>query len=188
MSDAELAVTAPRIRRRVIGSNVWLLSFGDLVTLLLGFFVAIIAYAMQNPPKPPPAVPPQEAYSGTTLAVIPAKDAEVTVRRTVILPEEAFDSESGELLDKWRNMLKMNINAEEIRITESSIFGCVGDLKGGLEQHRFAVMGRTLAVTGQVLDMGAPSNALQVETPGEVCEAGISPGAVRVTVTGTQKR
>ena len=187
MSDTEAIASCPAVRRRVVGSNVWLLSFGDLVTLLLGFFVAIIAYAMQNPPKPAPK-PPEAVQPGTTFANIPSGDATLTVRRTARVPEEGFDPVTGELSENWRNTLRAQLNPDDIRITESAVFGCIGSSGGEREQRRFAVMGRTLAVTGQVLDMGAPEKSLRVETPGEVCEEGITPGAVLVTITGRQTR
>ena len=176
----EAIATCPKIRRRVVGSNVWILSFGDLVTLLLGFFVAIIGYSMQNPVLRGDKAQP----AGTTIAEDKVQGRDTEVRKQVIIPVAGFDIATGGLVEIGHKILIEQLNLDGIRVEESSIESCFGDGDTNREQSRFTVMNRALAVAGQVLDRGVPSSTLQVESPGSSCPSGAASGEVLITVVG----
>lgn len=187
MSTEQLSYQpCPTIRRRVVGSNVWLLSFGDLVTLLLGFFVAIIAYAMQHPmPASSGAQGQISGPAGTTIAVSTMDGADSTFRRQLSLPAGDFDPQTGALRENGSNLLKSLIDLDLSTVRGVVVKSCFEEGSVAEGVARLAGISRSLAIVSQLLDAGLSASAVEVGLPSS-CKSDYSPGGAEVTITGTK--
>jgi len=171
----------PKITTRVVSSNIWLLSFGDLVTLLLGFFVAIIAFALQNPPKPQMEI---KALDGTTIAQdIPNNASRLSVIE-VQLPASSFDQTTGELGGDEAKTLITQLNLSSLKVESVLLESCFEGQSNDRESIRFMVMGRALAIASQLVDAGVNAELIQIELPTGVCSKNLQAGGVKVTARG----
>jgi hypothetical protein len=165
----------------VVSSNIWLLSFGDLVTLLLGFFVAIIAFALQNPPKPQMEI---KALDGTTIAQdIPNNASRLSVIE-VQLPASSFDQTTGELGGDEAKTLITQLNLSSLKVESVLLESCFEGQSNDRESIRFMVMGRALAIASQLVDAGVNAELIQIELPTGVCSKNLQAGGVKVTARG----
>lgn len=187
MSTEQVSYQAcPTIRRRVIGSNVWLLSFGDLVTLLLGFFVAIIAYAMQHPiPVSSVARGQISGQHGTAIAVTEIHGADSTLRRQLSIPAGGFDPQTGALRESGSNLLNSLVDLDLPTVKVVVIKSCFAEDSGSEGLARLAGISRSLAIVSQLLDAGVRASAVEVGVPSR-CKSDFSLGGAEVTITGTK--
>ena len=170
----------PTIRRRVIGPNVWLLSFGDLVTLLLGFFVAIIAYAMQNPQKLSDSKGIDS--TGTALAKESIREESEPRSKLLLIPAQGFDPDTGAVTELGFNLLK---SLEEINLPAAQgvlISSCAVLGRRSEELTQFTGISRTLAIASQLLDRGVNPSRVQVEFVAGGCRAELEQGGITITV------
>ncbi len=170
----------PTIRRRVIGPNVWLLSFGDLVTLLLGFFVAIIAYAMQHPQKASDSNGIDN--TGTALAEVSIREESEPSSKLLLIPAQGFDPDTGAVTEFGSNLLKslgeINLSAAQKVLISS----CTAHGRRSEELTQFTGISRTLAIASQLLDRGMNPSRVQVEFVAGGCRAGLEQGGIAITV------
>lgn len=184
--ESDAIQLCPKITTRVVSSNIWLLSFGDLVTLLLGFFVAIIAFALQNPPQPQGKAE-IVAAGGTTIAEDIANNPSRLSVREVQLLESSFDPITGELRGDDAKALIEQLNLSSIEVESVLIESCFNGQGAERESVRFAIMGRALAIASQIVDAGVGAESIQIELPTGVCTKNLEAGGVRVTARGTVK-
>lgn len=104
-------------------SSNWLISFGDLLTLLVCFFMAGVTYGPLNPANssaetdtyklnPNSAAQPN---SGTTLAVTQFKDGQARSAQALFMAGD-FDPLTGQLSDQARQRFEAVLNQEGTQV------------------------------------------------------------------------
>ncbi|MCB0311063.1 MAG: hypothetical protein KDD42_07500, partial [Bdellovibrionales bacterium] len=179
--------------------NTWLVSFGDLLTLLVCFFIAILSASPMNPANSTSAssVSAQNydekvrrwlrstsrLRSGTTLANYtdetgPNSDL---IKLRIDLGNQSFLQNGVTLEPKTRRQLKRVIALQGYELQTAAISSCSTEGGAALEKAWFVSMDRALEVRRQMIDTGVANKRIELEVVGPFCQAGQFDGA-RVTV------
>ena len=104
-------------------SSNWLISFGDLLTLLVCFFMTGVTFGPLNPANSPINTDnyqkntdnPSELNSGTTLALMPTKDGQASSVQALFTAGD-FDPITGQLSDQARQRFEAVLNQAGTRV------------------------------------------------------------------------
>jgi len=161
----------------------WLVTFGDLLTLLLCFFLSIVSFGPLNPtqrvleeevtkPDEPinPVMPPEidsEQVSGPTIALTNSDTMETLLRFTeqdYVGGGELFTSEASE---KMRSELEPEGYEVESVVVES----CYGKPEYPDGRSWFMSVSRALGLRSQLIDAGVSPASISIRTVGYRCDA-----------------
>lgn len=171
-----------------LGINGWLISFGDLLTLLLCTFVAIISFAgMRNQPELRAKYIDStqevnnnqrlassngaEPIAGTQVANQVARDlaggADQSAEQLLLLASDfSPDEPAGSAATKQKiGAALAGISSLELVRVES----CATRDSGSNEQAWFWSMGRALEASSALLELGLPREKLQIRALGPDC-------------------
>ncbi|MDC0359073.1 hypothetical protein OAO01_09675, partial [Oligoflexia bacterium] len=176
------------VQNRLSFSNSrWLTTFGDLLTLLLCFFLCVITFSppttQQETPlhntssrnltrNQPEAVEPKpDQPAGTLIAPLMSEFKALEIRFTEADYIEGTTRLSGSALARLRN----EINSDGYRAMEMLIAACAPDHSAGSAQSWFSSTGRVFNLRGQLLDARMDTTGLQLQVLGAQC-AGLGAG------------
>ncbi len=164
--------------------TVWLVTFGDLLTLLLCFFLSTVALPLRTNRqqvadinKTLPARSPQNingaelTTAGTLLA--PSREEPLgrlkeTPSREVEIREGFFDPGSSNLSEEGSRKLKTSPLSAGYKLESAEIQFCADEKRHGrVGEQRFST-GRLLAVRSQLIDTGVPPERVRMKA-GSVC-------------------
>ncbi|MCB0317512.1 MAG: hypothetical protein KDD56_02060 [Bdellovibrionales bacterium] len=164
-----------------IQSKLWLVSFGDLLTLLLTFFVMTIAISGKGatedtdkttltPKNPAEVVEHQRqaeifVLSGTKIATYPYR----TEVREIGLREIDFNTEADELTQDAKKRLRQVLTTRKDVLSPVRLEVCGGLGGYATEVSWFKSIGRALFVSSQLFDAGIPKALLEVRPLGPHC-------------------
>ncbi len=145
------------------GQN-WMLSFGDMLTLILGFFITILSFRTYDPQQIKEIGRQQQIQNGTSLA----KDKE-SPQLTFAFTEKDYQQNAAEEVSGVAELINQRIKTVTYKVTGASIETC-DDRTEGLEgQSWFNAMGRSLALHRQVIDAGIAPELVKVRSTGPWC-------------------
>lgn len=202
--------SASSLRARGRGPNAWALSFGDLLTLLLCFFLTIVSMSPLNPAVrkanqalsaqkdeknvPPSKVQPQNSELGPRIAKHVSAEQEKGVSDKGPLQAEKlevmdflaedFEGESGILSDQAANRLKMLMNQQDSQLISVEIETCVQGARETEAISWFEATRQALALKGQFIDAVKPSPEMRMRVLGADCETAtnLGPSSARVAL------
>lgn len=156
-----------RSERRPVATT-WLTSFGDLLTLLLCFFLSILSLNPFPATKSSevPAVERSKQQTGTTLA---NASKEVKKREFLIYSHSAGADEQA-FLKEVRGMLTASNIEQSHSITSVSLEGCSDELEQFEGESWFVSMDRTLSLYRQLIDVGVVSERIVLSSVGPWCK------------------
>lgn len=155
----------------------WLVSFGDLITLLLCFFICLVSFSPINPANSSnTAVQGDNSESnnqhtdtedsGTAIAdTLPHSG-----KNKILLFEQDFAIETGSLVPSALLALKKGMVREGYEIDQAMISACGGKSVLNDDQAWRQAMSRVLAVRRQVFDGRTEELRLALRTVGGFCE------------------
>ncbi len=173
----------------------WLLSFGDLLTLLLCFFLSVLSLSPLNPAYKSPEKgkskqivnepPSTEATgaAGKTSGGIELANSSGTVadpsvgssannfkQLSVWLTEADFREGNLELLPEAQERLKSQVFGSAYERVSVRIEGCAEVEQGRAEAAWAASLSRILTLRSQMIDAGIPATTLSYRVLGPDCE------------------
>jgi len=159
-------------------AQIWLISFGDLLTLILGFFVAVVSQTPLNPAFKPPInqesllqngveIPKSEAgtVAGTQFAKAKAKK-QVFKGFILRLSERDFVQSKNSLRRRAQYQLKKRVRLVAYRLSTARIESCTEGLGN---QSWLGSIERTLLIRRQLLDAGVAPRAIELGALGGNC-------------------
>lgn len=164
------------------GEGLWLLSLGDLLTLLLGFFIALIGSSPLNP-----AVRStnsehstsnsgggssrlSDAEVGTAIAELDMQTPETPVRH-VVFGEDDFEAMGMSMRDGVYGSRVSAAIPESYRVSGMLIESCGGVSGASGASGWDGAAARALAVRGQAIDSGMDAKLIKVRLLGPDCAA-----------------
>lgn len=142
-------------------SNDWLVSFGDLLTLLLCFFISLIAL---SPPKIEQLFTSSES-SGTQSASQP--HIEALDRRFVFSSNEVNDSKR--FVAEVRSRLEKAVDLKTYDISTAKLEICYWDETATNEEMWLAALGRSIDLKRHLLDTIDSDDGVAVRIVGPLC-------------------
>jgi len=168
-----------RMRKGPVAS-AWYLSFGDLLTLLLAFFITTITLSPLNPAS---GGRYSAAESGTTIALDPlsgsgtrnANIANKTRQLVHFMSSTAFLSHNGDLTPEAQDEIKKLVVAEGYRIERAQIELCQNPNSGTDFDPWLLTESQISGLARQLVDIGVDQQALKLRVLGPHCNALLSP-------------
>lgn len=182
------------------GPIPWLVTFGDLLTLLLCFFIAIISTGPLSPnyqpkeyqpvsiegsaPKDAGIKPTPAAFPGTVLA---QKEVEGSspeaVSEHLKIVETEFDSGSPELTPAGREKLSSFLGGLGVQpIARLTIETCGSRRLGGRESELLSAQARALTLARLIQTAGKQLDELRLRPVASNCGAELELNAAKLTV------
>ena len=143
---------------------LWALSMGDLMTLILSFFLSIIASSLQQASNRPQV--------GTPIALTTIESEAAPDWTELKLESDSFDLSQITLKTQARKLLETKVKALKNDISEVIIRGCLEEGTDEVSDPWFVSIGRVVAVARQVIDTGLPQEAVRAE-PASACSSGV---------------
>jgi flagellar motor protein MotB len=174
-----------------VGHRNWLLTFGDLLTLLLCFFIAIVSFSpLNNSPKRKEFLNKSGSYvdqngvhenktisdsTGTTLADNALKERHGDVRPPIEefwFEEKDFSTQITDLTEMRSNEFKNLVTTSYYVASQIEIELCRFNKEGDKEQAALLSMLRTQALRRQVIDAmpNLSKEALLLSYSGDSCK------------------
>ncbi|MBX7144922.1 MAG: hypothetical protein K1X79_10760 [Oligoflexia bacterium] len=150
---------------------LWLMSFGDLLTLVLAFFVSLIALSPLNPKVNLPHKP------GTTIAssepaspkgALMDEDSN-TEGLTLYLNSGDFEAGGTALSEGGRSKVKTFIQSAGYEVNQATIADCAGGTADEGQASWNSSMNRLLGLHRQFIDALPSSTRLMLQTWGNTC-------------------
>jgi len=174
-----------KCRRPATGVNHWLVSFGDLLTLLLCFFITILSFGGMKPEGSTDKLginggtQVDAAFSresndggnpaGIELAVL--SDREADYKEVTLNFEESDFSQSGEVLTEAALAgLKRQVTQDGYTPDRALLQTCADREAGSAEYEWYLSLGRALFLRSQLIDAGISPQALRLRVAGARCE------------------
>lgn len=175
------------VRRRVCRPSLWLVTFGDLLTLMLCFFLATISLrplyvsphssvterkAETFRTKPDAAVGAETA--GTRLAATqlePSVPQPEEIEVSVALTEASFAGSPAYFSRTVRAQLRKAVFTDGYDLRTVTVHACAGNRRYAAGQTASLSVERALRVRGQVIDMGVAPQAVRIRALGRDCAA-----------------
>ncbi|MBX7139244.1 MAG: flagellar motor protein MotB [Oligoflexia bacterium] len=166
----------------------WLISFGDLLTLLLGCFITILAQSDLNPAHKTAANGADSASAVPALGTVSdggirlalrAREHAVPPKRVFGFTARDFWRNGSELRRYQRTRLKRRAKLEGYHVAGALIESC-GVTPG--ERGWFDSIAQTLAVRRQLFDAGIEAHSVAARVLGPNCGQ-ISRGDLRTRIT-----
>lgn len=167
--------------RRTVGPHLWLVSFGDLLTLLLCFFLSIITFGpLGSGPRKLPSngLDPQVVQSkvdlrgtqtaresGTMLAIHDSGSMQIEL----MLTEADFKKTPFEVNREAWNRLQSEIALDSYGDGAVVVETCSSLHGSASAKARFISMSRALAIRSHLIDAGLGSSSLKLRSVGEFC-------------------
>jgi hypothetical protein len=156
-----------------------MLSFGDLTTLLLCFFVSAISLSPLNPliPQPQNDVSSANFEPGTSIASSQSRESLTPATRPPefrYLDEQVleteFDSKGPELTEAGRARVKERMKLDGYRLVAANILACSGRSAEKSEMKAWQLSSsRILGLRRQLIDVGLKPIRLSHEVLGPDC-------------------
>jgi flagellar motor protein MotB len=181
------------LSERAIHSN-WILSFGDLLTLLLCFFLSIISFSPLNPANNVPVIveedqpveqvstnvlpdAPTGSEPGTALANLTSSDAELTPERNrsyfsglrFWLNESDYSGLGWEPSEEAAKRIKNQVVRTSYQPKRVTIESCFDAGVKGAETVWAGSISRILNLRSQLIDAGLPSGSFEYRVLGPHC-------------------
>lgn len=148
--------------------NFWQVSFADLLTLLLCFFVALAAGNQFKPPKSEPMNSITE--TGTQIAKNQVVETDEG-SKTLWFAPEMFDSNNFELHVSSLNELENALRSESYIIKRVQVATCDASLNASKAENWDFSMRRILGLQRQITDIGIDKKILVGRLLGPACMA-----------------
>ena len=169
--------------------NIWLITFGDLLTLLLCFFIAIITLSSSGKrsfteaeASPPGTLAPDASAAKPTGIIVAQQSTEARPQLTVaklgnettieLLFNEQERHDAGQFL---REALSPYIDTQKLKSAGGDVEACSGAASGGDEAAAMQSVALALQVRSQIIDLLPGAGALRLRGLGKSCEA-LGPG------------
>lgn len=178
--------------RRSINSGSWLVTFGDLLTLMLCLFVTIVSQSPLNPAteQAQNGVSPRSAeqsakYSrsivdfqspGTTLA--PSNDVEGVAELTFL--ESDFSGEAGELVEASQKAVKNEVIRAGYDVSAAAISTCSLDQGASEDAKWLSSVSRSFSLRRQLVDAGIDPSRISVSVRGPWCKVATASATVTI--------
>ena len=137
----------------------WLVSFGDLLTLLLCFFVTIIAQSPLNPRSAKSEALREKQEAGTEFAPSVSR----SLFKTLTLSQQDFQKDSGGIAQA----LKSSVILDGYEVSKASLSSCS---PGVGETSWFEATKQALSLRRQLIDAGVASPRIEISVRGPNCE------------------
>lgn len=148
-------------------SRSWLTTFGDLLTLLLCFFVCILSIApLDETGTAKTASNIAETESGTGLAGTLGSGSEIEL----LIPEAEYAESLTRVSEKVRNMALLQQKPEDTLIREALIETCFNETEVYEGESWYRSIERSLELQRQLVDAGLDENAVAIRSVGPWCE------------------
>lgn len=160
-------------------AHTWMLSFGDLTTLLLCFFVSAISLSPLNPliPQHQNIVSDANLEPGTSIASSQSRETLTPATRPPefrYLEEQVleteFDSQTAELTAAGLARVKERMKLDGYRLVAANILTCSGRMPEKSEMEAWELsLSRILGLRRQLIDVGLKPIRLSHEVLGPDC-------------------
>ncbi len=177
-------------RRRVSKPSVWLVTFGDLLTLLLCFFIATMTLHPSHSPSTRRATARNSTISGkesvldagqralgTTLALTQDRQSvlhqppEEKIEVKVALSDDSFAQVRSKLSDTAKRKLNNAVFTDGYSVRAVVVHACADKKRYAAEETASLSVERALKVRGQLIDSGVAPEVVRVRALGEQCAA-----------------
>lgn len=174
----------------------WMLSFGDLLTLLLCFFLCALSFSPLNPHRGNEAISKQNqqlADSTASTSVVPVAleragtalaklNPEASEFGTLTKPNDSSElvvnlSESDFIRDAWEpvpnaiDKVKSQVRETSYAVLGVKLESCFPEQARAEEAAWAGSMSRILSMRGQLIDAGLPAALMRYRPLGPHCEA-----------------
>ncbi|NLF25097.1 MAG: hypothetical protein GX589_05495 [Deltaproteobacteria bacterium] len=162
-------------------SSLWLVSFGDLLTLMLCFFLSLIAFGPLNRGFQMESAKltletrkaiqvlkvPRELARQPGITIAFSRDGKPSLK--IAFGEEDFQKEREELLPTVLERMVSIVKSVQYDISEVKIEACRIDARGSAGGGWQAGSRMALGIRSQLLDAGIKSASLKLRSPGGHC-------------------
>jgi hypothetical protein len=202
MSEIEQSGPALVPRTGVSKPNaIWLISFGDLLTLLLCFFLSIVSFGPLNPHATLPkneltarsdSTPSTSAYKKTpagTGFALKTHGRFAAARHfgelKLQIAEEEYTDLGGTLSEEAQKRLESAVKSSGYSVLAASVSSC--SALGSVSSGWFQSISRSLQVRRQLVDAGVSAQAVTVRALGSSC-LGLVPNSDQAHLAGETVR
>ncbi len=137
--------------------NTWHVSLADLMTLMLCFFLAIVATT-----KP-------ESKDKQSSGIQIAEDKTGPRKLEIAVSREWFSETNWHLTEAGLKQLKDEVTKWNHKANAVRVKWCLESNKGTRAEGEFSAMSRTMTLMGQIIDGGVPLSAITVGLPSVEC-------------------
>lgn len=148
------------------GSSAWLVTFGDLLTLLVCFFITIISHSTFNPADG--VAEGVKADSGTAIAILPVETPD-SLELSLRFRERDFRANGVRMQVSARRRLKKAVNLEGYALTNGVIESCAKAADHNEEGNWALSVRRAFSLRSQVIDAGLTAEGVALRFLGESC-------------------
>jgi hypothetical protein len=176
-----------------------MVSFGDLLTLLLCFFIAIVAFHRHGSSQIPANDVPdtgnheekidaghfyqQDPSDGTPLALLPVSSPGTVLR----LEPADFGGQEEQMTDEAEHWFRTAIKSEDYSLTAVRLEVCGNTSPGREDTGWYLSMRRALAMRRQLVDAGFALEGFEIELLGPDCSKLESKGGKKTVAALTLK-